>query len=113
DPGAGLERLLVGAEVARDVGASELVVEPGATDRGLEHDAERRYDAIGLAVDDTLPRLQKARDPQVRDGKTRQAGLGLGAATRRPLVADLTAGARRGARVRRDRGRVVVGLDLH
>jgi hypothetical protein len=68
-------------------------------------------DAIGLAVID-LPRLHRAGQPQVADGEADQAGLGLGAAPGGALVADLAARAGGGAGERRDRGRVVVGLDL-
>src|SRR5690606_4471188 len=52
------------------------------------------------------------RDAQVRDAEAAQAGLGLAAAAGRAFVADLAAGAGRRARERRDRGRMVVGLDL-
>ena len=45
--------------------------------------------------------------------KPTRPGLGLGAAAGRALVADLAARAGRRARERRDRGRVVVRLDLH
>ncbi len=76
------------------------------------HDLERRGDAGGLA-ERVFPGALVARDAQVRDREADEAGLGLGAATSRALVADLAAGTGRGAGERRDRGRVVVGLDLH
>ncbi len=51
--------------------------------------------------------------PELGDGKARHASLGLGAAACRALVADLATSAGRGTREGRDRGRVVVRLDLH
>ena len=41
--------LLVDAEVAAQVGAAEFVVERGAAERALDHDLERRGDAVRLA----------------------------------------------------------------
>ncbi len=104
--------LLVGAEVAAQRRPPVLVVEGGRADRSLEHDLERRGDAIGLA-EVGLPGLQGARDPQVRDAEARQPRLRLRAAAGGALVADLAARARGRAGKRRDRGRMVVGLDLH
>ena len=48
----------------------------------------------------------------MRRRESREAGLWLGTAPHRALVADLPARARRGARIRGDGGRVVVRLDL-
>ena len=42
--------LLEGAEIAAQVGTTELVVEGGRADGALEHDVQRRDDAPGLAV---------------------------------------------------------------
>src|SRR5690606_38519251 len=58
------------------------------------------------------PWLRQGRDPQVRDAEAGQSRLGAAAAPGRALVADLAARARAGTGERRDRGRVVVGLDL-
>ena len=107
-----LDPLLERAEVAVDVRPAEFVVERGRADRPVEHDLQRDDDALGLA-EILLPGLHEPGNAQVRDREADQAGLGLGAATRRALVADLAARARRGARKRRDRGRVIVRLDLH
>ena len=100
------------AEVAGDVGPAELVVEGGAAQRALDHDVERARDARRLAVV-ALPRLHGARQAQVRDREAAEPRLGLGAAARGALVADLAARAGRRARERRDRRRVIVRLDLH
>ena len=104
--------LLVDAEVAGEVGAAELVVEGGRADRPLDHDRERRGDAVGAGLR-ALPRPLVPGDPEVRDREAAEAGLRLRAAAGRALVADLAARAGGGAGEGRDRGRVVVGLDLH
>ena len=108
------DRLLVGAEVAGEVRPAEFVVEGGGADRAFEHDVERRGDARRLAVGHRVgfPGLQRARDLQVGDRKPAQAGLRLRAAAGGALVADLAARAGGSAREGRDRGRMVVRLDL-
>jgi hypothetical protein len=107
-------RLLVGAEVAEQVRAAELVVEGGAAEGPVHHDLERARDVRRLAVRVALPGLGVRRvEVQVADGEAGEPGLGLAAAAGRALVADLAAGAGGGAGERRDRGRVVVRLDLH
>ncbi len=42
-------RLLEAAEIARDAGPAEFVVERGGAQRALEHDVQRADDALGLA----------------------------------------------------------------
>ena len=106
------DRLLVGAEIAGQIGPPELVVEGRRADRSLDHDVERRDDASRLAVID-LPGLLEAGDAQIRHREAAQTGLGLGALPGRALVADLAARAGGRARIGGDGGRVVVGLDLH
>ncbi len=103
---------LESAEVAGDVGPAELVVEGRAADGALQHDVQRRCDARRLA-EVLLPRLDGARQLQVRDRKAREPRLGLRPAPGGSLVADLAAGAGRGAGMGRDRRRVVVGFDFH
>ena len=103
---------LEGAEVSREVRPPELVVVGRTPDGALDHDRERRGDAAGLAVV-AFPGLALAGEVEVRDGETGEPGLGLGARSRRALVADLAAGARSRARMRRDGGGVVVRLHLH
>ena len=108
--------LLEGAEVTRQVGPAELVVEGGGADRPFKHDVECGDDTHRLAVViglGQLPRLAETGDAQVRDREAAETRLGLGAPSGRPFVADLPARAGRRARIRRDRGRVVVGLHLH
>ena len=111
DPAVDL--LFVRAEVAREIRTPELVVERRAADRALDHDVERRRDAAGLARIEGFPRFGLPGDAQVRRREAREPGLRLRATTRRALVADLAASARRSTRIRRDRGRMVVRLDLH
>ena len=104
-------RQLEAAEVAQQVRPAEFVVERGAAQRAVEHDLQRRRHArVERAW--RLPRLRQGGDAQVRHRETGQAGLGLAAAAGRALVADLAAGTGGSTRERRDRGRVVVGLDL-
>ena len=67
----------------------------------------------GAPYGSALPRLLETRQVEVGDGEPGEAGLGLRAAARRALVADLAAGAGRRPGERADRGRVVVRLDLH
>src|SRR5208282_2901845 len=104
--------LLEGPEVAEDGGPPELIIEGGGADGSIEHDLQRGRNP-GTPRLRSLPRLGQARDPQVRDREARQPGLRLRAAAGRSLVADLPARAGRGSGERRDRGRMVVGLDLH
>ena len=66
----------------------------------------------GLA-DALLPRLLELRDAQMRDREADQTGLGFGAASGRAFIADLAARAGGRAGERRDRGRMIVRLDLH
>ncbi len=112
-----VRRLLESAEVACDVGPAEFIVERSAADGTLVHDLERRDDAIRLAhffrMRGLLPGLQEARDAQVRDRKSCETGLGFGSASRGAFVANLAAGSGRRSGERRDRGRVIVSLDLH
>ena len=103
---------LKGAEIARQVGAAEFVVEGCASDGPLQHDVERGGDAARFA-EVLLPGLHGPGQAQVRDGEAGEPSLGLGPAAHGAFVANLAA--RSGGRpgVRRDRGRVVVRLDLH
>src|SRR5690606_36284201 len=93
--------LLVGAEIAEDVGAAEFVVEGGAAEGALDHDLERRHDAIGPPGIVLLPRLNGTGQAQVRNRESGESRLRLGAATGGALVADFAARASGGARKRR------------
>ena len=109
-----VDRLLVSAEIAGEVGPAEFVVEGGGADRAVEHDLERRSDARRLAVGRRVgfPGLQRAGQLQVGNGEATEAGLGLGAAAGGALVADFAARAGGSAGEGRDRRRVVVRFDL-
>ncbi|KAF1033478.1 MAG: hypothetical protein GAK34_03561 [Delftia tsuruhatensis] len=102
--GTHADLLLVLAEIAGQVGTAELVVEGRATERALDHDLQRAGDVLGLA---------HFAAPQLGDREARQAGLGLGAAARGALVADLAARASRCAGEGGDGRGVVVRLHLH
>ena len=109
-PGHGL---FEGAEVARQVGPAELVVEGCAAERAFDHDVQRAGDVGRLARAAALPGFVRARQAQVAGGKARQPRLGPGATARGPFIADLAT--RPGGRTGKGRdGRgVVVGLHLH
>ena len=100
--------LLVFTEVSQQVGPTEFVVEGRATQRALGHDLQRAGNVLRLA----LQAVGHAA-PELGDGKSGEAGLGLGAASGSALVADLTARAGGRTGVRRDGGRMVVGFHLH
>jgi len=102
-----------GAEVAGQVRTAKFVVERSRANRAFDHDVERGRDAIRLAVLRVFPRLHRAWQIQVGNGKARQTGFGLGTATGCAFVANFAAGTRRSARERRYRGRVVVRFHLH
>ncbi|MNX82168.1 hypothetical protein D3C86_1138850 [compost metagenome] len=108
----GGDRLFEGTEVAGQGRTTEFVVERSAAERAFDHDVQRGNDALRLAVRH-FPRLFEARDLQVGHGETGQASLWLGAATGRAFVADLATGTGGCARERGNRGRVVVGFNLH
>jgi hypothetical protein len=100
------------AEEAGERGPAELVGVRRSADGRLERDLQRRRDAVGAPGARSLPRLRQRRQPEVRQRVPGEAGLGLASAPDGPLVADLAAGPGGGARVGRDRGGVVVRLDL-
>ncbi len=83
--------LLIGAEIAAQVGAAELVVEGRRPDRPFEHDVQCRDDAP-RATEIALPGALEARDAQIGHRETAQPGLGLAATPGGALVADLAAG---------------------
>ena len=104
--------LLEGAEITGQIGAAELVVERRRTDGAFQHDIQRRDDAARLAVV-ALPRLDEIGNPEVRDRESTKPRLRFGATSGRAFVADFTTRTGRGARKRRDRGRVVVSFHFH
>ena len=112
-PHTAIHGLFKRAEIARQIRPAEFVVERRRADWPVEHDLQRRDDAVRLADRVGLPRQIHARHPQVRGAEAAQPGLGLGAESGRALVADLAASASRRAGKRRDGGRVVVRLHLH
>ena len=108
------DRLLERAEIAAQIGTAEFVVECGAADRTIDHDLQCATRCARGRRSCRVPTA--ARRPGCADCETRETGqsrLRLRAASGRTFVADLAARARRRARIWRDRGRVVVRLDLH
>ena len=105
--------MLVGAEEARQLRTSEFVAERCAADRSFRHDLERRRETRRTLAVVLLPRLFAARNAQVRNHEAADARGGARTRTRRRLVADFAAHARRRARIGRDGRWVVVRLHLH
>ena len=91
--------LLERAEITREVGPAEFVVESRRPDRPFDHDVKRRRDAVRLAIG-RLPRLPVVGNAQVGNRKAAQPSLGLGTAPGRALVANLAAGTGGGPRKR-------------
>ncbi len=113
-----LEHLFEGTEVTGQVGTAKFVVEGGAANRTLQHDIEGRGDARRTAVfrafrSEHFPGLAEAGDIEVGDGETGQAGFRARTTTGSTFVADLTTGAGRRPRERRNGRRVIVGFHLH
>src|SRR6185312_10036198 len=81
--------LLEGAEVPTDRRPPKLVIEGSRADRPLDHDLQRRGDALRPS-EILLPRALESGDAQVRDRKSGEPHLRLGAPTRGALVPDLT-----------------------
>jgi hypothetical protein len=104
--------LFEGTEITAGGRPAELIVERrGAQGRG-DHDVERRGNPFRLA-EIHLPRLQHARNAQIRYRKSRQAGLGFGAQAGRALIANLAAGPGGGSGKGRNGRGMIVRLDLH
>ena len=118
------DRLVVATKFARDLAfvspekaaelrTAELVAERRAANGTIDHDLERRRKARREGRELALPGLGEAGDAEVRHHKAADARDGARALACRRLVADFTANAGCGAGERRNRRRVVVGLDLH
>ncbi|KAJ0163110.1 hypothetical protein CTA2_3501 [Colletotrichum tanaceti] len=100
-----------GAETTEQAGSSELVVEAGAADGGLQHDVETAGEMGGLAQVD-LPRGLLIGNQQVRHPETAETGFGGRTATDGTLVANLTSCTGGGTGEGGDGGGVIVRLDL-
>ena len=99
-------------EVTVQVRTTKFVVKCGTTQRTFDHDIQRRNDTLRLTIS-AFPRLVELRDVQVRDGETGQTCFWLGTTAGSTFVTDLTTGACRCTRERRNRSRVVMGFHLH
>ena len=96
--------LLEGAEIAGQVRAAEFVVEGGAPIGPSIMMSSAEAMRLGLPM--AFPGCTASGDVQVGDGEAAQAGLRLGTTAGGALVADLAAGAGRGAG---ERGEIAVG----
>ena len=111
-PDLAFKLLLENPEITDNVGSTKLVIERGPTDRGFNHDLQRRGDPVRLAVP-SLPGMYATGNPQVGHGKPCQSRFWSGAASRRTFIANLPTGARGRSWKGSDSGRMVVGLDFH
>ena len=82
---------LKATKIAGQIWASELIVERGGANRALDHDLQRRDDAVGAPVVQ-FPGAGLTGNLQMGHRKSNQSGLGTGAATHGPLIADFAAG---------------------
>ena len=103
---------LEGAEHAAELWAAEFIAKGGAADRTFEHDVHRGGHALRVLGDLLFPGLGVAGHFEVGDHEGGETCLGAAADTGGTFVADFTADAGGCAGEGRDRGRVVVGLDL-
>ena len=104
---------LISPEKAAELRTAEFVAERRAANRPVDHDLERRRKARREGRELALPGLGEAGDAEVGNHEAANARDSARALARRRLVADFAANAGCGAGERRDRRRVVVGLDLH
>ena len=116
--------LLVAAKIANQIWPPELVVERRRPDRTFDHDrkcigdARRKPKVVFGAcctrddVDIALPGVPHLGNTQVRHRESAQARLRLGTASSRPLITNLAAGPGGCTWKWRNRGRVIVSLDL-
>ncbi len=107
----GIVQLFETAKVTRYGGTAEFVVEGRAAQRPFEHDLQCRGNAPGLAMID-LPGLHEIRHAKIRHAEPDQPGFGARSASNRTLIADLATGTGRGTRIGRDRGGMIMRLDL-
>ncbi len=109
------------AEIAGEIRPAEFVIECRAADRSVEHDLKRAGDARRSAVNAVdrsraciaFPRLAEPRNIQIGHREAGQTCLWLRAPSGRSFVADFAARPGSGPGMRRDRGRMIVGLDFH
>ena len=107
-----IDALIECAKVSTNIRATEFVIESGTAHWSCEHNIERTCDSIRFAKV-RFPGLFGPRDKQIRNGKTCNACLWLSPTPGCPFVTNFTARTGRRTRIRRDRGRMVVGLHFH
>ncbi len=110
---AAIDTLFIGAEIATQIRTAELIVKRRRAHGAFDHDVQSRGDMRRATEVLFLPRLWQARDAQVGDTESGEAGLRLRATPGRAFVAYLAATARGSAWKWGDGRRVVVGLHLH
>ena len=114
---------LKNTEVAGNIRTAKFVIEGRGADRTFLHDGERRRDAGRRAVGAggllarhhvgiVFPALSSAREMERGNREAAETGLRTAAAAGSAFVTDLTAGTGGSARERRNRGRMVMRLNL-
>ena len=103
----------VRTEEAAKLGTAEFITKRRAADRTFGHNLKRRREARREIGENTLPRLREAGNAEVRNHKAADARACTGTSARRRFVADFATDAGRRARIRRNRRRMVMRLDLH
>ena len=110
-PKPAIDRLAEAAEIAKQIRTAELIIEARRTDRPFQHDLQRAGLTLGRARHG-FPVVLEFRNAQIGNAETGQSGHRTTTATRRRFIANLTAGTRRRARIRRDCGGVIMRFDL-
>ena len=105
-------RLLVSAEIAREIDPTKFIVERCAAEGAFDHDLQSRGDARRFAIP-AFPRLDMPWDIQIRHRKPGEAGFRLGTNSRRALVANLATRTGRGTWPGCDCGWMVMRFDFH
>ena len=83
----------IAAEISREIGAAEFIVERRTADRSVEHDLQRRGNTSRFAHRVRFPRLLRAGNAQIGDRKSAESRFRFCAASGGTFITDLTAGA--------------------
>ena len=105
--------LLKDSEVTTQVWSSKLIIKCGSTNWSIDHDLQWGRNTLRLAIRTFLPGEVRARNMQVRYGKSGEACFGFTANTRCAFISDLTTRSGRCPLKRCNRSGMVMGLHLH
>ena len=107
-----VERHFKCTKITTKIGPTIFVVKSSAADGALKHDIERRDNSLRFAVV-VFPGLDKSRNAQIRNTETGEASLGFRTSTNCTFIANFTPRTSTCTRKGRNRGGVIMGLDLH